>query len=115
MWEGCSPMSDLAFAHAGYVYQDLVTALCAIDVMLGDAVEIVVDTKVAGENDVFDDMTVTYTDGSRQRRQIKHQRTQHSLEVNSFVRDARNLRIDMLVRAAKADRAAFPREEDTTT
>lgn len=108
-------MSDLGFAHAGYVYQDLVTATCAIDVILGRVVEIVVDTKVAGDGDVFDDMTIIYADGTRRRCQIKYQGTQQPLDIDSFVRPQRDLRLDTLVLAANADRETFREHENATT
>lgn len=108
-------MSDLGFAHAGYLYQDLVTAAVAVDVILGSAVEIVVDTKLAGSDDVFDDMTIAWSDGSRCRRQIKHQQSPLPLTVDTFVRNRRDLRLDVLVRSVQADRNTFAAEADHTT
>jgi len=92
-----------------------VTAAVAVDLILRQTVEVVVDTKVVGTGDVFDDMTIRYTDGSRKRRQIKHQLTQQPLTVDTFVRDRRDLQLDVLVRSAKADREAFPKDADCTT
>ncbi|WP_045316098.1 AAA family ATPase [Lentzea aerocolonigenes] len=97
------------------MYQDLVTAAVAVGVILGDAVEIVVDTKLAGGDDVFDDMTITRSDGSRCRRQIKHQQSPRTLDVDTFVRNQRDLRLDVLVRSVQADRSAFAAHADRTT
>ncbi|MBM4523044.1 hypothetical protein GS462_00315 [Rhodococcus hoagii] len=107
-------MSDLGAAHAGYVYQDLVTAICAVDVLLGTVTSVLVDTKVA-DGDVFDDLTVTYADGNRTRRQIKHQQNPKAMDVDTFVRDARDLRLDKLVKTANAERTKHPQVADKTT
>lgn len=107
-------MSDLGGAHAGYVYQDLVTAICAVDVLLGTVTSVLVDTKLA-DGDVFDDLTATYADGRRTRRQIKHQQSPKVLEVDTFVRDDRDLRLDKLVKTANAERATHPQIADKTT
>ena len=46
-------------AHLGYAYQDLLTAIRLVDVALGRAPKVTVDTKLFGE-DRFDDITTEW-------------------------------------------------------
>ncbi|MBG0564874.1 hypothetical protein [Actinoplanes aureus] len=62
---------NLRATHYGYAYQDLITGIALVDLMLGTADQVIVDTK--GEpGDRFDDLTVKYRTGRRIRVQIKH-------------------------------------------
>ncbi|GAA3305875.1 hypothetical protein [Glutamicibacter nicotianae] len=101
-------MSDLHHAHRGYVYQDLLAAVEAVDVILGRAERIWCDTRLCGEHDRFDDLTIEGLDGHRARRQIKHQVEPRELDVDTFARPARSLLLSEVLRGIKADVAANP-------
>ena len=61
---------NLRPTHLGYAYQDVLTAICLIDVALGNADRIVVDSKLF-DTDRFDDLTCEWRGGARVR---KHSR-----------------------------------------
>lgn len=65
---------SLGPSHHGYFYQDLLTAVALVDLLLGVAETITVDTKGFG-TDRFDDVSITYADMTRVRLQIKHTTT----------------------------------------
>jgi hypothetical protein len=106
-------MTGLGHAHSGYEYQDLVTALCGVDLILRRVLSIHVDRKLF-DGDRFDDLAFVDSAGRRIRCQIKHQMSPEPLSVDTFVRDDRSLQLDRLVRAAAADRDAFPDLVDVT-
>lgn len=94
--------------HLGYAYQDLLTAIRLVDLMLGLAVTVVVDTK-AHKGDRFDDITTEWSAGARQRVQIKH--TSHSgraLSTPTFSEDRRSLQLDAIITSAWEDLQQHP-------
>ncbi|WP_419703237.1 hypothetical protein [Promicromonospora sp. NFX87] len=101
-------MSDLNHAHRGYVYQDLLAATEAVDVILGRVERLWCDTRLCGEYDRFDDLTVEWVDGRRARRQVKHQVDPRELDVDTFARSARSLLLSEVLRGIKADMVANP-------
>lgn len=108
-------MSDLNFAHRGYVYQDLLAAVEAVDVILGRVERLWCDTRLCGEYDRFDDLTVDWADGRRERRQIKHQVEPRPLDVDTFARPDRSLLLSEILRGVSADMAANPESAATTS
>ncbi|MFJ4266283.1 ATP-binding protein [Paenarthrobacter nicotinovorans] len=108
-------MSDLTHAHRGYVYQDLLAAVEAVDLILGRANRIWCDTRLCGEHDRFDDLTVEWSDGQRTRRQIKHQQVPRELDVNTFARSSRSLLLSEVLRGIKADIAEDPNAGATSS
>ena len=88
--------------HLGYGYQDLLTAIRLVDVVLGRATTVVVDTKMF-KGDLFDDLTSTWRTGGRERLQIKHTVHEQELTLDSFTDDRRGLRLDKLVAAVDQD------------
>lgn len=94
--------------HLGYAYQDLLTAVRLVDVALGLASSVVVDTKVR-KGDMFDDITCMWVEGGRQRIQIKH--TSHddrALTTDTFSGTGRSLRLDSVISSAWQDLQEFP-------
>lgn len=96
--------------HRGYAYQDLLTGIALVDLMIGAAESVVVDTKgfVA---DRFDDLTIVYRGGRRARLQIKHTSLDRELSEESFTGDGRSLRVDRLFDAVLEDLAQHPETE----
>jgi len=88
--------------HLGYAYQDLLTALCLVDLMLGQATTVVVDTK-AFKGDLFDDVTSERGSGGRQRLQIKHTTHERQLTSGSFTGDRRGLQLDEIITSIDKD------------
>jgi hypothetical protein len=86
---------NLRATHHGYAYQDLITGVALVDLMLGTAESITVDTK-GSTGDRFDDLTVVYATGRRVRIQIKHTSLDRELSKGSFSGDGRSLRLDLL-------------------
>jgi hypothetical protein len=64
-------MSELAGAHRGYEYQDLVVALRLVDVLLDRVSWARVDQKLVTDNR-FDDLTTEDSANDRERTQVKH-------------------------------------------
>src|SRR3954451_15132464 len=93
--------------HLGYAYQDLLTALCLVDLMLGQATTVVVDTK-AFKGDLFDDVTLEGGSGGRQRLQIKHTTHERQLTSGSFTGDRRGLQLDEIVTSIDKDLQDHP-------
>jgi hypothetical protein len=93
--------------HLGYAYQDLLTAIRLVDVALGRALKVTVDTKLFGE-DRFDDITTEWRSGSRDRVQIKHTSSDRALATETFTGDGRNLRLDLLVASICRDHQQHP-------
>jgi hypothetical protein len=93
--------------HLGYAYQDLLTAICLVDVALGRASRVIVDTKMFS-TDRFDDITFEWGSGRRDRLQIKHTDSDRELTPASFTRDRRSLRLDLLFSAIDRDLQEWP-------
>jgi len=88
--------------HLGYGYQDLLTAIRLVDVVLGRATTVVVDTKMF-EGDRFDDLTSAWRTGGRERLQIKHTADERELSQKDFRSDRRGLRLDKVVASVVQD------------
>lgn len=93
--------------HLGYAYQDLLTAIRLVDVALGRAAQVIVDTKMFA-GDLFDDVTTEWRAGNRERLQIKHTDSDRELTEASFARDRRGLRLDLLISAIDHDLREHP-------
>jgi hypothetical protein len=93
--------------HLGYAYQDLLTALRLVDLMLGRATTVIVDTK-AFKGDRFDDVTSVWATGGRQRLQIKHTAHERELTSASFTGDRRGLQLDEIVTSIDKDLRDHP-------
>jgi hypothetical protein len=100
-WMGLRP------THLGYAYQDLLTALRLVDLMLGRATTVIVDTK-AFKGDLFDDVTSEWGFGDRQRLQIKHTANERQLTSDSFMGDRRGLQLDEIVTSIDKDLRDHP-------
>jgi AAA ATPase domain len=98
---------NLRATHRGYAYQDLITGIALVDLMLGTAETITVDTK-GFTGDRFDDLTIVYRAGRRVRIQIKHTSRDRELSKDSFSADGRSLRLDLLFRALLSDLDQYP-------
>lgn len=96
--------------HLGYAYQDLFTAIRLVDVALGLASTVTVDTKLY-DKDRFDDLTTEWLTGKRDRLQIKHSEREKDLAKSTFTADKRDLRLDVLVRAISVDAVGHPGTE----
>jgi len=94
--------------HLGYAYQDLLTAIRLVDVALGRAARVIVDSKMF-DGDRFDDVTCEWRAGGRDRLQIKHTATDRELATGSFTGDRRGLSLDLLVTAVDQDLQQHPR------
>jgi hypothetical protein len=88
--------------HLGYAYRDLLTALRLIDLMIGQATKVIVDTK-AFKGDLFDDVTSLWAAGGRERLQIKHTAHERELTSDSFTADRRCLQLDEIVTSIDKD------------
>jgi hypothetical protein len=93
--------------HVGYAYQDLLTALRLVDLAVGRAKSVLVDTKMF-TGDRFDDITCEWDTGSRERLQIKHTDLDRALSVDSFTKDGRGLRLDLLFTSIDSDLTPAP-------
>ncbi|MEV2248765.1 AAA family ATPase [Streptomyces sp. NPDC049970] len=98
---------DLRPTHLGYAYQDLLTALRLVDLAVGRARSVLVDTKMFA-GDRFDDITCEWADGSRERLQIKHTTHDRALSLKSFTKDKRSLQLDLLFSSVNQDLQADP-------
>jgi NACHT domain len=98
---------SLRATHHGYAYQDLITGIALVDLVLGTAESITVDTK-GFTDDRFDDLTIGYRSGRRVRVQIKHTTLDRELSKDSFSGDRRSLRIDLLFSSLLADLNTHP-------
>jgi len=101
---------NLRATHYGYTYQDLLTGVALVDLMLGSVTDLIVDTKGL-DGDRFDDLTIRYRSGQRVRVQIKHTDQDRELSKASFSGDRRSLKLNLLLDALLADLASYP---DTT-
>ncbi|MFJ8955269.1 AAA family ATPase [Streptomyces sp. NPDC102381] len=93
--------------HLGYAYQDLLTALRLVDLAVGRAESVLVDTKLF-TGDRFDDITCKWTTGAPERLQIKHTDHDRALSVESFTKDSRGLRLDLLFHSMGHSLTALP-------
>lgn len=98
---------SLGPTHHGYFYQDLIAAVALVDLVLGAAETITVDTK-GFATDRFDDVNITYADKTRQRLQIKHTTTDRRLSKETFSQDGRNLKLNKVLDALLKDLATSP-------
>lgn len=98
---------SLGPTHHGYFYQDLITAIALVDLLLGTAEVITVDTK-GFDTDRFDDVNVTYADKTRLRLQIKHTTSDRHLSKETFSQDNRNLKLNKVLDALLIDLATSP-------
>src|ERR1700722_10674457 len=98
---------NLRATHHGYAYQDLITGIALVDLMLGTADTVTVDTK-GFTGDRFDDLTIVYRTGRRVRIQIKHTSQDRELSKDSFSEDGRSLRLGLLFRARLSDLDQYP-------
>ncbi|MEU6934782.1 AAA family ATPase [Streptomyces sp. NPDC046374] len=98
---------DLRPTHLGYAYQDLLTALRLVDLAVGRARSVLVDTKMFA-GDRFDDITCDWADGGRERLQIKHTDHDRALSLKSFTEDKRGLRLDLLFSSVSSGLASHP-------
>ncbi len=85
----------------------MLTAIRLVDVALGRAASVIVDTKLFA-GDRFDDVTCEWQAGGRDRLQIKHTTTDRELASGSFTGDGRRLRLDELVAAVHCDLQQHP-------
>lgn len=89
-------------AHRGYAYQDVVTAVVLVDVLLGDASRVTVDVKGV-DDDLFDDLTIIRASGRRSRVQIKHTSEDRLLSRDTFTGNRRSLRLDLVINSVVRD------------
>lgn len=93
--------------HLGYAYQDLLTALRLVDLAVGRAKSVLVDTKMF-TGDRFDDITCEWGTDSHERLQIKHTDHDRALSLESFTKDSRSLRLDLLLSSMEESLASYP-------
>lgn len=98
---------NLRATHYGYAYQDLITGIALVDLVLDTAESITVDTK-GFKGDRFDDLTIGYRTGRRVRVQIKHTSLDRELSKDSFSGDRRSLRLDKLFGSLLSDLDQHP-------
>ncbi|WP_100443950.1 NACHT domain-containing protein [Glycomyces xiaoerkulensis] len=98
---------SLRATHRGYAYQDLVTGIALVDLMLGTASTVTVDTK-GFDDDRFDDLTILSRTGRRTRLQVKHTADDRELTKATFSGDRRSLRLDRVFTSALKDLADHP-------
>ena len=95
---------NLKPAHAGYIFQDTITAYCLLNLVLGKYDQVTVDSKKV-EDDRFDDLELTKGD-RKTRIQIKSSldgKKPISHTNFTYKNDGYNLRIDRLVRTFKQE------------
>lgn len=93
--------------HLGYAYQDLLTALRLVDLVVGRTTSVLVDTKLF-TRDRFDDITCEWGTSNRERLQIKHTDHDRALSLESFTKDSRGLRLDLLFSSMEHDLTSHP-------
>lgn len=98
---------SLRAAHHGYAYQDLVTGLSLVDLVLGVTTSVTVDVK-GFPHDLFDDLTITSHTGARVRIQVKHTTADRLLTESSFSDQNRSLRLDRIFDSVLVDLASAP-------
>lgn len=98
---------SLRATHHGYAHQDLITAIALVDLAVGSADSITVDTKEF-PTDRFDDINISYRSGQRVRMQIKHTVIDRELVKATFSADDRGLKINKLLDSLLHDLATVP-------
>lgn len=98
---------NLRATHYGYTYQDLMTAIALVDLLLGNVQSVTVDVK-GFEGDRFDDLTIEQHSGRRLRVQIKHTTHDRELAKSSFSGAGRSLKLDDLLKAVLKDLQDHP-------
>ncbi|OZE33864.1 hypothetical protein CH256_11265 [Rhodococcus sp. 05-2254-6] len=98
---------SLGPTHHGYFYQDLLSAVALVDLLLDVAETITIDTK-GFTTDRFDDVNIRYADRSRLRLQIKHTTTDRQLSKETFSQDRRGLKLDKVFDSLLVDLASSP-------
>lgn len=96
-------LSPLDAAHRGYDYQDLLSALRLIDVLLGRLQVTNVDEKLF-DGDLFDDLTTLDAENRRERFQFKHRDAPTSLSLSLLTTQDRDLKLDAVLACALTDR-----------
>jgi len=91
-------------AHRGYDYQDLLTAIRLVDVLIGRLQITHVDEKLF-DGDLFDDLTAVDLQGNRERFQFKHRDAPTHLPLSTFTSQARDLKLDSILACIIADRS----------
>lgn len=98
---------SLRATHHGYTYQDLITGIALVDLLLGTAAVINVDIK-GFDDDRFDDLTINYASGRRVRIQIKHTTQDRELSKATFSGDGRSLKLNLLFDSLLSDLREHP-------
>lgn len=98
---------SLGPTHHGYFYQDLITAVALVDLLLGIAETVTVDTK-GFDTDRFDDVNISYVNKTRVRLQIKHTTTDRQLSKETFSQDGRSLKLNKVFDSLLKDLATSP-------
>ena len=98
---------SLRATHHGYAHQDLITGIALVDLALGSADSITVDTK-GFPTDRFDDVNISYRSGQRVRIQIKHTVIDRELAKDTFSADKRGLKLNKLLDSLLHDLATAP-------
>lgn len=89
-------------AHKGYEYQDLFTAVRLVDVLLQRVAELEVDQKLFTD-DILDDLTTSWADGSRIRQQLKHSDSPSPFTEKVLTTQDKDCRLDDLIFSAVTD------------
>lgn len=97
-------MGNLAAAHKGYFYQDLVTAYFLARSLVERVRTTTVDAKFH-DSDRFDDLLVCQEEGTKVRRQFKHSDSLIVFERSFLTSETYSLRLDQLIKSWQADPA----------
>lgn len=97
-------MGNLAAAHKGYFYQDIVTAYFLAWSLVERVQSTTVDAKFHA-SDRFDDLFVVWDDGTKVRRQFKHSDSLTAFERSFLTSETYNLRLDQLIKSWQSDPA----------
>jgi len=90
----------------GYHYQDLLTALLAVDVLLGTTSRLHVETSWQPA-DLFDDVTTYHISGVVRRIQLKHFENLIPFPSQSLTSDRRGMRLDKIVQSILESRSSY--------
>jgi hypothetical protein len=93
----------LEAAHRGYEYQDLLTAMRMVDMLLGRLRVTHVDEKLFS-GDLFDDLTTIDNHDLRERFQFKHRDVPCNLPIDVLTTPRRDLKLDAVLASALQDR-----------
>ncbi|MDF9828462.1 hypothetical protein M2103_001836 [Ereboglobus sp. PH5-5] len=97
-------MANLAAAHKGYFYQDIVTAYFLARSLVERVQSTTVDAKFHAY-DRFDDLLSVMDDGTKVRRQFKHSESPKAFERSFLTSDSCDLRLDQLIKSWLSDPA----------